>query len=196
MTTAKQVKELREMTGAGMMECKRALEETNGSPEAAMEWLRERGALAAKKRADREAREGVVDSYIHPGGRIGVLLEVNCETDFVARNEQFRALVHDVALHIAAMAPQWLDRAAVPSAEVSRLSAAWQEEASQAGKPAAIVERMVAGRLDKFYQEQCLLEQPFLKNPDQTVDAAIAEQVARLGEHIRVRRFVRFERGL
>ncbi len=196
MTTAKQVKELREMTGAGMMECKRALEETNGSPEAAMEWLRERGALAAKKRADREAREGVVDSYIHPGGRIGVLLEVNCETDFVARNEQFRALVHDVALHIAAMAPQWLDRAAVPAAEVSRLSAAWQEEASQAGKPAAIVERMVAGRLDKFYQEQCLLEQPFLKNPDQTVEAAIAEQVARLGEHIRVRRFVRFERGL
>ncbi len=196
MTTAKQVKELREMTGAGMMECKRALEETNGSPEAAMEWLRERGALAAKKRADREAREGVVDSYIHPGGRIGVLLEVNCETDFVARNEQFAALVHDVALHIAAMAPQWLDRAAVPAAEVSRLSAAWQEEASQAGKPAAIVERMVAGRLDKFYQEQCLLEQPFLKNPDQTVEAAIAEQVARLGEHIRVRRFVRFERGL
>ena len=196
MTTAKQVKELREMTGAGMMECKRALEETNGSPEAAMEWLRERGALAAKKRADREAREGVVDSYIHPGGRIGVLLEVNCETDFVARNEQFRALVHDVALHIAAMAPQWLDRAAVPAAEVSRLSAAWQDEAAQAGKPAAIVERMVAGRLDKFYQEQCLLEQPFLKNPDQTVEAAIAEQVARLGEHIRVRRFVRFERGL
>ncbi len=196
MTTAKQVKELREMTGAGMMECKRALEETDGNTQAAMEWLRERGALAAKKRADRDAREGLVDSYIHPGGRVGVLVEVNCETDFVARNDQFAALVHDVALHIAAMAPTWVERTDVPADEVGRLSAAWAAEAAEAGKPPHIVEKLVAGRLEKFYQEQCLLEQPFLKNADQTVGDAIAEQAARLGEHVRVRRFVRFERGL
>lgn len=196
MTTAKQVKELREMTGAGMMECKRALEETDGNTEAAIEWLRGRGALAAKKRADREAREGLVDSYIHPGGRVGVLVEVNCETDFVARNDQFAALVHDVALHIAAMAPTWVERAAVPADDVARLSAAWAAEAAEARKPPHIADRLVAGRLEKFYEEQCLLEQPFLKNTDQTVGDAIAEQAARLGEHVRVRRFVRFERGL
>ncbi|MDA8198135.1 MAG: translation elongation factor Ts [Thermaerobacter sp.] len=196
MTTAKQVKELREMTGAGMMECKRALEETDGNAEAAIEWLRERGTLAAKKRADRDAREGLVDSYIHPGGRVGVLVEVNCETDFVARNDQFAALVHDVALHIAAMAPTWVERTAVPADEVGRLSTLWAAEAAEAGKPPHIAEKLVAGRLEKFYQEQCLLEQAFLKNADQTVGDAIAEQAARLGEHVRVRRFVRFERGL
>ncbi len=196
MTTAKQVKELREMTGAGMMECKRALEATDGNTDAAIEWLRERGALAAKKRADRDAREGLVDSYIHPGGRVGVLVEVNCETDFVARNEQFAALVHDVALHIAAMAPRWVERTAVPADEVAGLQAAWAAEAADAGKPPHIVDKLVAGRLDKFYQEECLLEQAFLKNADQTVGDAIAEQAARLGEHVRVRRFVRFERGL
>ena len=196
MTTAKQVKELREMTGAGMMEFKRALEETDGNAEAAIEWLRERGTLAAKKRADRDAREGLVDSYIHPGGRVGVLVEVNCETDFVARNDQFAALVHDVALHIAAMAPTWVERTAVPADEVGRLSTLWAAEAAEAGKPPHIAEKLVAGRLEKFYQEQCLLEQAFLKNADQTVGDAIAEQAARLGEHVRVRRFVRFERGL
>ena len=196
MTTAKQVKELREMTGAGMMECKRALEATDGNTDAAIAWLRERGALAAKKRADRDAREGLVDSYIHPGGRVGVLVEVNCETDFVARNEQFAALVHDVALHIAAMAPRWVERTAVPADEVAGLQAAWAAEAAQSGKPPHIADKLVAGRLDKFYQEQCLLEQTFLKNSDQTVGDAIAEQAARLGEHVRVRRFVRFERGL
>lgn len=196
MTTAKQVKELREMTGAGMMECKRALEDTEGNIEAAIERLRERGALAAKRRADRDAREGLVDSYIHPGGRVGVLVEVNCETDFVARNDHFAALVHDVALHIAAMAPTWVERAAVPPDEIERRSALWSAEAAEAGKPPHIAEKLVAGRLEKFYQEQCLLEQAFLKNADQTVGDAIAEQAARLGEHVRVRRFVRFERGL
>lgn len=178
------------------MECKRALEETDGNAEAAIEWLRERGTLAAKKRADRDAREGLVDSYIHPGGRVGVLVEVNCETDFVARNDQFAALVHDVALHIAAMAPTWVERTAVPADEVGRLSTLWAAEAAEAGKPPHIAEKLVAGRLEKFYQEQCLLEQAFLKNADQTVGDAIAEQAARLGEHVRVRRFVRFERGL
>jgi len=195
MTTAKQVKELRELTGAGMMECKRALDETGGDPEAAVEWLRSRGVLAAKKREDREAREGLVDSYIHPGGRIGVLVEVNCETDFVARNDQFAMLVHDVALHIAAMAPQWVERGEVPSAEIERLQAAWADEATRAGKPPHIIDKLVQGRLDKFYQEQCLLEQAFLKDPDRTVGDAIQEQAARLGERVLVRRFVRFERG-
>lgn len=195
MTTAKQVKDLRELTGAGMMECKRALDETGGDPEAAVEWLRSRGVLAAKKREDREAREGLVDSYIHPGGRIGVLVEVNCETDFVARNDQFATLVHDVALHIAAMAPQWVERGQVPPAEIDRLQAAWVDEATRSGKPPHIIEKLVQGRLDKFYQEQCLLEQAFLKDPDRTVGDAIQEQAARLGERVLVRRFVRFERG-
>jgi elongation factor Ts len=195
MTTAKQVKELRELTGAGMMECKRALEETDGSTEAAVEWLKARGALAAKKREDREAREGLVDSYIHPGGRVGVLVEVNCETDFVARNEQFAALVHDVALHIAAMAPRWVERAHVPPTEVAAMKEAWAEEARAQNKPAHVIDRLVEGRLEKFYQEQCLMDQAYLKNPDLTVADAIREQAVRLGENVRVRRFVRYERG-
>lgn len=193
--SAEAVKKLRERTGAGMMECKRALQESDGNEERAVEILRERGLAQAAKKAGREASEGLIESYIHLQGRIGVLLELNCETDFVAATEPFRALAHDIAMHIAAASPRYVRREDVPAETVEKERELLRRQASQEGKPAAIVEKMVDGRIKKFYEGVVLLEQPFVKNPDVTVEEVIKEHIARLGEHIQVRRFARFERG-
>jgi elongation factor Ts len=191
----RQVKELRERTGAGMMDCKRALEEAAGDMARAAEILRERGQAAAAKKSARHAGEGLVTSYIHPGGRVGTLVEVNCETDFVARTDAFTELAHNLAMHVAAASPRWVRRDEVPASVVEDERSRLRREAEREGKPAHVVEKMVEGRLDRFFRETCLLEQPYVRNPDQTVDELIREHVARLGENIRVRRFARFERG-
>ncbi len=195
MISAQDVKALRERTGAGMMECKKALEEAQGNMDRAVDILRERGLAAAAKKAGRSATEGLVESYIHSQGRIGVLLEINCETDFVANTNDFRALAHDVAMHIAAARPLYVRREEVPESLVEHEKSVLSAQAQNEGKPAAIVEKMVAGRVDKYFKEICLMEQPYVKNPDMTIDQLIKEHIARLGEQIQVRRFVRFERG-
>lgn len=178
-----------------MMECKRALEEAQGDMERAVDILRERGLAAAAKKAGRSATEGLIESYIHGQGRIGVLLEINCETDFVANTPDFHNLAHDVAMHIAAARPLYVTRQEVPAMTVEHEREVLRAQALNEGKPEAIVEKMVAGRVDKFYKEICLMEQPYVKNPDVTVEQLIKESIARLGEQIQVRRFVRFERG-
>ena len=193
--TAAMVKELRERTGAGMLDCKKMLVEANGDMEKAIDFLREKGLAAAAKKAGRIAAEGLVDSYIHMGGKIGVLLEVNCETDFVANTDRFRALVHDVAMHIAAAKPEYLDRADVPTANLEKEKEILRAQALNEGKPEKIVERMVEGRIEKYYKEVCLMEQPFVKDPDKTIKDLISDATVAIGEKISIRRFVRFERG-
>lgn len=195
MVTAEMVKELRERTGAGMMECKKALTEANGDMEKAIEILRERGLAAAAKKAGRIAVEGVVDAYIHGDGRIGVLVEINTETDFAAKNEDFRTFVKDIAMHIAASKPEYISRDEVPAERVEKEKEILRAQALNEGKPEKIVEKMVEGRLEKFYKEICLLEQPFIKDPDKTVQQLLNEKIAIIGENINIRRFVRFERG-
>ncbi len=195
MVTAEQVKALRERTGAGLMECKRSLEAAQGDIDKAVEVLRERGLAQAAKKAGREASEGLIESYIHLQGRIGVLVELNCETDFVANTAEFRTLAHDIAMHVAATAPRYVDRTEVPQAVVDHEREILMRQAQHEGKPAQILDKMVQGRLEKFYQQVVLLEQPFIKNPDQTVDQVVKAYTARLGERIVVRRFSRFERG-
>lgn len=193
--TPSQVRELRDRTGAGMMDCKRALEEAEGQMGRAVDILRERGQAQAAKKAGRTASEGVVASYIHPGGRVGVLVEVNCETDFVSATPDFQDLCRNIAMHIAASRPRWVRREDVPPAIVEHERDVLRKEAESAGKPAAVVERMVEGRLRRFFSEQCLLEQPYVRDPDHTVGDVVQELVARLGENIVVRRFQRYERG-
>ena len=193
--SAQAVKELRERTGAGMMECKAALTEAGGDTEAAIDILRARGAAKAAKRAEREAREGSVGSYIHMGGKIGVLVEINCETDFVARNDAFQALVRDVAMHIAAAAPVAIRREDFPSDLVERERNVYREQMKESGKPEQIWDKIVDGKLEKFFAEQALLEQPFVKNPDLTVGQLITEAASKTGEKIEVRRFTRFALG-
>lgn len=195
--TAAMVKELRERTGAGMMDCKRALAETNGDMERAIEVLREKGLASAAKKAGRIAAEGVVGAYIHGGGRIGVLVEVNCETDFVAKNDDFRAFVHDVAMHIAASAPQYVRREEVPEDVVAREREILRAQTlnENPNKPANIVDKIVEGRIEKFYKEVCLLEQPFVKDPDKTVEQLVKEKIAQIGENISILRFSRFVVG-
>jgi elongation factor Ts len=193
--TAQQVKELRERTGAGMMECKKALEQTQGDVEAAIDHLRSTGAAKAAKRAGREASEGTIGTYIHMGGRIGVLLEVNCETDFVARNDTFQALVRDLAMHIAAAAPLSVSAEGVPEEVVERERAVFREQVRNEGKPEKLWDKIIEGKVKKFYQESTLLEQPFVKNPDVTVGEMLAEAIAKTGENIVVRRFVRYAVG-
>lgn len=190
--SAKQVQELRERTGAGMMECKRALEETNGDVEKAIDLLRTRGAAKAAKRAGRETREGAVGSYIHMGGRIGVLVELSCETDFVARNEMFQSLIRDLAMHIAAADPLAIDESGIPADVAERERSIYVEQVKAEGKPEKIWDKIVDGKMKKFYQERTLLQQPFVKNPDMTVQQLIAESAAKTGENIVVRRFVRY----
>ena len=192
---AKLVKELREKTGAGMMDCKKALEEAGGDIEAATAALRTKGLADAAKRAGREANEGIVDSYIHAGGRVGVLIEVNCETDFVARTDGFQELVKDIAMHVAAAEPRWVRREEVPDDVLERERAIFREQAAASGKPAQVVAKIVEGKLEKFFAENCLLEQAFVKNPDQTVTQLVQERVAKIGENIQVRRFARFKLG-
>jgi elongation factor Ts len=178
-----------------MMDCKRALEEAQGDIGRATDILRERGQAQAAKKAGRAVSEGLVASYIHPGGRVGVLVEVNCETDFVSATTDFQDLCRNLAMHIVASRPRWVRREDVPPAIVEHEREVLSREAEAAGKPAAIVERMVEGRLKRFFEEQCLLEQPYVRDPDHTVGEMVQELMARLGENIQVRRFQRYERG-
>ena len=193
--SASMVKDLRERTGAGMMDCKKALIETNGDMEKAIEYLREKGIAKAAKKAGRLASEGIVDAYIHGGGRIGVLVEVNIETDFAAKNEEFRAFVKDIAMQIAAMNPSYVKREDVPASVIEKEKEILKAQAINEGKPAHIAEKMVAGRIEKFFNEVCLLEQPFIKDNDKTVQQVLQEKIAVIGENINIRRFVRFEMG-
>ncbi len=193
--SAKTVKELREKTGAGFMDCKKALTETAGDIEKAVVFLREKGLSAAEKKSGRVTSEGIVYSYIHAGGKLGVLLEVNCETDFVARNEDFIGLVKDIAMHIAAMGPAYIRRSEVPADIIEAERAIYVNQAKESGKPDHVVDKIVEGKLDKFLKGICLLEQPFVKDTDKTVEKLIVENVARIGENISVRRFVRFKVG-
>lgn len=193
--TAAMVKELRERTQAGMMDCKKALMETNGDMEKAIEYLREKGLAANAKKAGRVAAEGMVDSYIHMGGKIGVLVEVNCETDFVANTDAFRNLCHDLALQIAASNPLFVSKEEVPAENLDKEREILRAQALNEGKPEKIVDRMVEGRIEKYYKEVCLLEQPFVKNPDITVQTLVNETALASGEKISVRRFTRYERG-
>ena len=193
--TALDVKTLRERTGCGMMDCKNALTETNGDMEKAIDFLREKGMAKAAKKAGRIAAEGIVDSYIHMGGKIGVLLEINCETDFVARGDQFRNLAHDICLHIAAANPQYLKAEDVPADVLEKEKAILKAQALEEGKPAAIVERMVEGRIKSFYDDNCLLNQKFVKDPSKTISQLVVEATAQIGEKIDIRRFVRYEMG-
>ena len=193
--TASDVKALRDRTGAGMMDCKNALTETNGDMDKAVDFLREKGIAKAAKKAGRIAAEGIVDSYIHMGGKVGVLLEVNCETDFVARGDAFKALVHDIALQIAASNPQYLAKEDVPAEVLEKEKEILKAQALQEGKPANIVERMVEGRIKTFYDENCLLCQKFVKDPSKTVEQLVVEATATIGEKIAVRRCVRYEMG-
>ena len=195
MLSAEQVKELREMTGAGMMECKKVLEEANGDKEKAAELLRERGVVKAAKKAGRIAAEGLVESYIHGDGRIGVLVEVNIETDFAAKNPEFREFVKDVAMQIAATKPEYVRREDVPAEVIEKEKEIIKAQAINEGKPEAVAEKIVAGRIDKFYEEVCLLEQDFIKDPDKKVQEVLTEKISSIGENITIRRFVRFERG-
>ncbi len=193
--TAAQVNELRKVTGAGMMDCKKALTETAGDMEKAIDYLRKKGLAAASKKAGRVASEGIVGSYIHAGGKIGVLVEVNCETDFVAKNETFQAFVKDVAMHIAASAPHCVRREEVSEAMIEREKEIYRAKAKESGKPDNIIEKIIEGQINKFYGDICLLEQPYVKDPDKTVQTYLNETIAAIGENISVRRFARFVLG-
>jgi elongation factor Ts len=193
--SAKQVQELRERTGAGMMECKKALEETNGDMEKAIDVLRTKGAAKAAKRSGRETKEGAIGSYVHMGGRIAVLVEVGCETDFVARNDIFQGLIRDLAMHIAASDPLAVDEHGIAADLVERERAIYREQVKGEGKPENLWDRITEGKLKKFYQERTLLQQPFVKNPDMSVGQLIQEVTAKTGENIVVRRFVRYAVG-
>jgi elongation factor Ts len=192
---AQDVHALRAKTGAGIMDCKRALAAENGDMEKAVDYLRKKGLSASAKKEDRIASEGVVGSYIHAGGKIGVMVEVNCETDFVGRNEDFQGFVRDVAMHVAAINPRFVRRDEVPADEVERERQVLLDQIRQAGKPEAVAEKMLEGRLGKFFAESCLMEQPFVKQPDKTVDQVQSELVSKIGERVVVRRFVRFALG-
>ncbi|MDL2257892.1 translation elongation factor Ts [Eubacteriales bacterium OttesenSCG-928-K08] len=197
MFTAKNVMELREISGAGMMDCKKALTECNGDMEKARELLREKGLAAASKKAGRIAAEGIVDSYVHMGGKIGVLLEVNCETDFVAKTDDFKTFVHNVAMQIAAARPTYINKDEVPADEIEKEKVILraQAKAEPKPKPDNIIEKMVEGRIEKYYKEVCLMEQPYVKDSDITVGQMLNEAVAKIGEKISIRRFVRYEMG-
>ena len=193
--TTEMVKELRGVTGAGVLEAKKALEQTDGNFDKAVDILREKGAARALKRADRAAKEGLVELYAHPGNRVGVMLELNCETDFVGRTEQFRQLAHNLALHIAASSPRYLRSEDVPAAEIEREASVLKAQALAEGKPEAIAEKMVASRIAKYYEEMCLLEQPFVKDEKVKIKDMLTEATRTTGENIVVRRFVRYQLG-
>jgi elongation factor Ts len=193
--TAAQVNDLRKATGAGLMDCKKALTETGGEMEKAIDYLRKKGLAAASKKSGRIASEGVVGSYIHAGGKIGVLVEINCETDFVAKNEGFQSFVKDVAMHIAASSPQFVRREEVPEAVLEREKEIYRAKARESGKPENIIEKIIEGQINKFYAEICLLEQPFVKDTDKTIQTYLNETIATIGENISIRRFARFVLG-
>ncbi len=192
---AKLVKTLREMTGAGVLDCKKALEETGGNLEEAVELLRKKGIAKAAKKASRETKEGIIHAYIHAGGRVGVLLELNCETDFVARNDLFKELANEIALQIAAMKPKYVSREDVPREIVEKEGEIIREAALAEGKPQHIAEKIAEGRLEKFFKEVCLLEQPYIRDDKKTIEELIKEYIAKIGENIKVSRFCRYEIG-
>ncbi len=193
MSTLEAVKQLREKTGAGIVEVKKALEEANGDEEQAIQLLKKRGEAKALKRTDREAHEGIVTTYVHSNARVGVMLTLLCETDFVARNEDFQALGRDLAMHIAAMNPLYLSPESVPSEAVAKERVIWEEQVKQEGKPAEIAEKILAGKEKKFREELALLSQPFVKDPSKTVGELITESIHRIGEKVEVGQFVRYE---
>ena len=193
--TAAQVNELRKATGAGLMDCKRALTETEGDHEKAIDYLRTKGLAAASKKSGRVATEGAVGSYIHAGGKIGVLVEVNCETDFVAKNETFQNFVKDIGMHIAAASPLYVRREEVPAELIEREKEIYRAKAKESGKPDAIIEKILDGQINKFFADICLLEQPYVKDPDKTVQILLNETIATIGENMSVRRFAKFVLG-
>ncbi len=193
--SAAQVRDLRDKTGAGIMDCKKALAETGGDVDAAVDYLREKGLASAKKKAGRIAADGLVSSYIHAGGKVGVLVEINCETDFVAKTDDFSALVADIGLHIAAMNPQYVRREEVPADVIDSESKIFRNQAIESGKPEQVIDKIIAGKIEKFYKESCLLEQPFVKDPDTNIEKLLTEAIAKMGENITVRRFSRYKVG-
>ncbi|MHB8158036.1 MAG: translation elongation factor Ts [Desulfocucumaceae bacterium] len=193
--SAAMVKELRERTGAGMMDCKKALAEVGGELEKAIDYLREKGLAAAAKKAGRITAEGMVESYIHGVGRIGVLVEVNCETDFVAKTDQFKALVKDIAMQIAAAKPEYVRREEVPEDKIARERDVLTAQAANEGKPEKIIQKMVEGRIEKYYKEVCLMDQAYIKDPDISIGQLLTATISKIGENVSVRRFVRYELG-
>lgn len=193
--TADLVKGLRERSGAGIMDCKEALNETKGDMDAAIDYLRKKGLSKAAKKAGRATSEGVIYSYIHGAGKIGVMLEVNCETDFVARNEKFLDMVKDIAMHIAAVSPAYVNPDEVPANVVDRERAILGAQAKESGKPEAVIAKIVEGRLSKFYEDSCLIKQKFVKNPDVTIEELVKAKISEIGENIVIRRFVRYQLG-
>jgi elongation factor Ts len=193
--SANQVKELREKTGAGMMDCKNALSETNGDMEQAIVWLRKKGLASAQKKASRIAAEGMIGYYIHPGDKLGVLVEVNCETDFAAKSAEFKGLVKDVAMHVAAQNPLYVRRDEVPPEVLEKEKEIYKDQARGSGKPEHIIDKIAEGKLESFYQMACLYDQQFVKDPSQTVEQLINGLIGKIGENIRVRRFARFKTG-
>lgn len=193
--TAEMVKLLREATNAGVLDCKKALADSNGDFEAAVEFLRKKGLASAAKKASRDANEGLIGSYIHGGSKVASLVELNCETDFVARTDEFQQLARDLAMHVTAARPQWVQREDVPAEAVAKELEIYREQMAGSGKPAQVIEKIIDGKLDKWYSEVCLLEQPFVKNPDVIVKDLLTSAVASLGENIKVRRFARLEIG-
>jgi elongation factor Ts len=189
------VKELREKTGAGMMDCKKALGETGGDLDKAVDYLRQKGLAAAAKKAGRVAADGAVAAYVHPGGKIGVLVEINCETDFVARTAEFQALLKDVAMQVAAANPRYVRREEVSAEESEKERSIYRQQALETGKPAAVIDKIIEGKMERFYSEVCLLEQSFIKDPDKKVADIMNGAIARLGENIQVRRFARYHLG-
>ena len=193
--SAADVKKLREATGAPMLDCKNALEQHGGDFDKAMEWLKERGLAKAAKKADRATNEGRIEVYVHPGNRVAVMVEVNCETDFVAKTEAFQAFTHDVALHVAMAAPKYVDPTDIPAAELEEAKARLRAEALAEGKPEHVAEKIVEGKLDKYYAEACLLRQPFVKDEEQTIGAMLKAAIAAIGENMTIRRFIRYQLG-
>ena len=189
------VKELREKTGAGFMDCKKALAETGGNLEKAVDYLRQKGLAAAAKKADRVAADGAVGAYVHPGGKIGVLVEINCQTDFVARTTEFQTLLKDMAMQIAAASPRYVKREEVPGDEIAKEREIYYRQALESGKPEKVIEKIVEGKMERFYSEVCLLEQAFIKDPDRKVRDIINDAITRMGEKIEVRRFARYHLG-
>jgi elongation factor Ts len=194
-TTAEKVRELRDKTGAGVMDCKEALAASGEDLEQAVDFLRKKGLAAASKRAHREARDGVVSSYIHAGAKLGVLVEVNCETDFVAKTPEFQQLVKDLGMQVAASAPRYVSRDEVPAAELEAERQIYRAQAQRSGKPEKVIDKIIEGQVERFYKDVCLLEQPFIKQSDRTVEEIVKEAIVRFGVNVAVRRFARFQLG-
>lgn len=193
--SASTVKELREKTGAGMMDCKKALAESGGDLQRAVDYLRQKGLAAAAKKAERSATDGAVGAYVHPGGKIGVLIEINCETDFVARTPEFQALLKDIAMQVAAANPRVVRREEVSSEELEKEKSIYRQQALETGKPEKVIEKIIEGKIERFYSEICLMEQAFIKDPDKSIASVVHDAIARLGENIQIRRFARYHLG-